>query len=330
MIRYLPSWFQRGAFCIVTLLIVFPLLAEHAAGQATPPTPVVSDTTLQVRLTTGDLYVGEVVAVDGDRVTLRTATGVQVQFERAQIASIQPARGRFVDGAFWMEDPNVTRLMFAPTGRTLPSGDGYAGVFELFFPFVSFGITDWFTISGGTPVVPEAIGRVLYLAPKARIFSGGGFDLSTGVLALFDLTATADDGSLGIVYGVGTYGTRDNAVSGGVGWGFVGDDVASRPLFMLGGELRISRRIKLVSENYLISYRDEVYDFVPPADPNVPTYPEFTHRRITRNAGLGSAGVRIIGERLSADAGLGVFVGEGEAFCCLPLVNFVYNFGAGR
>jgi hypothetical protein len=68
---------------------------------------------------------------------------------------------------------------------------------------------------------------------------------------------------------------------------------------MVGGESRISRRLKFLTENY----------FVP-----------------SEGAALLSGGVRFFGERLSADFGIGAAFGDGDNACCLPLVNFVYSF----
>ena len=44
-----------------------------------------------------------------------------------------------------------------------------------------------------------------------------------------------------------------------------------------------------------------------------------------QGAGIASAGVRFLGERLSADLGLAVPLGAGEAFV-FPVVNFVWKF----
>jgi hypothetical protein len=67
---------------------------------------------------------------------------------------------------------------------------------------------------------------------------------------------------------------------------------------MAGGEHRLGRRVKLVTENYAVN-----------------------------GGAIVSAGVRFLGDRLSAD--LGVFApltGEGT-FVLAPIVNFVWTFG---
>lgn len=286
-----------GAGVLLLLLGLFLGAPAPAAAQV-PGTIAVSDTLVQVRLADGSTLFGRVVAVEGDRIVLQTQGGARVEVERAQIRSLTRVRGRVQDGEVLQDDPHATRLFFAPTGRTLAAGEGYFGVYELFFPFVTFGVTDRLVVTGGTPVIPGAVGEFAYFGPKLLVFQGPRTHISAGVF-----TGFFDGGLAGIAYGVGTWGDTDNAFTAGAGMSFHreegGGGVADRPLIMLGGEARTGSRTKFISENY----------FVP-----------------GESFGLVSGGLRFWGERLSADAGVGLFVGE-EVECCLPLVNFVYTFG---
>ena len=74
----------------------------------------------------------------------------------------------------------------------------------------------------------------------------------------------------------------------------------NEPAFMLGAENRVSRRIKLITENYVLP--DAVGVLI-------------------------SGGLRIIGDRFSSEIGIFGGLGEGEASCCFPLINFNYTFG---
>ena len=280
-----------------------PPLAAPAPAQVAIEIPQPSDTVYEVRLGDGTVHVGQIVRRDADRLVLSTAGGVEVSVPIDRIVRIRPAEGRFVAGAYWPHDPNDSRLFFGPTGRTLDAGDGYVALYELFFPFIGYGAADWLTLAGGTMIFPDFTGEVVYLAPKARVLRTEHAEVSLGVFALFgsrDVTA----GSVGLLYGSGTFGSRDSAVTAGAAFPFaagggdtwMGDD----PLLMVGGEHRVGRGIKLISENYFI-----------PAE----------------GFGALSGGVRFVGERLSADGGLALGFGNGEFGCCLPLINFVYNFG---
>lgn len=287
------------------LLAVLPLalafaLPRSAAAQVDTVTAG-ADSLYTVHLTDGSVLYGRVTQQDADALTIETQGGATVRLRRDQIVSMQPLRGRLVNGQVWGEDPHATRLFFGPTARAIPQGEGYFGVYELFFPFVSYGVTDRFTISAGTPVFPEIIGEIFYLAPKYEVLRTPRASAAVGVLAVF---ATRElNGSAGLLYGVGTFGTPDRALTVGATVPFIASgeesDVGDQPAFMVGGEARISRRMKLLTENY----------FVP-----------------GESGALISGGVRFFGERLSADFGVGAGFGGGENACCLPLVNFVYSF----
>jgi len=283
------------------------LQALRAAPQV-PPQVQPADTLMELRLVDGSVLIGKVVEEDESRVVFETITGVRMEVPRDRIRSMVPARGQLVDGHFWPQDPNRTRLLvLSPTGRTLPRGEGYLSAFWIFFPFVGYGVTDNFTFAAGTPVIPEVIGRVIYLAPKLRLFSGPNVDVSAGVLALF-ATQELDEGSGGILYGVGTFGEQDRSFSAGIGWAYTwggGDPwISSEPLVMLGGEYRVGVRSKLLTENF----------FVP-----------------GESGAFLTGGMRLFGERLSVDFGIGAVVGfDSNGTPWFPLLNFVWNFGGGR
>jgi hypothetical protein len=230
-------------------------------------------------------------------VVFTTVGGIRVEIERSQIASLAEAEGQAVGGEFWRADPNVSRLFFTATGRSLRRGEAYFGTHLIVLPFVAVGVTDWLTIAGGAPLL---FGQVepLYLAPKIQLIDTDRVALSVGTLHVF-LSDDFDDTDVGVAYGVGTFGSRDRALTVGMGFGYAGSDFTSEPVAMIGGELRASRRVKLLTENY----------FLP-----------------GETGALLSAGVRFIGERLSADVGIGAAAGDGGG-CCLPLLNLSYAFG---
>lgn len=66
-----------------------------------------------------------------------------------------------------------------------------------------------------------------------------------GTLAVF-----FDDDLIGIACGVATAGNADHALTTRVGVFSTGDDVENEPAAMLGGELRVGRRVRLITENF--------------------------------------------------------------------------------
>ena len=238
--------------------------------------------------------VGRITEVDPQRVVITTLGGGRLEIGRTQVRAIRVAAGRFVRGEYWQEDPGGTRLFFTATGRTLARGESYIGTYVVFLPFAAVGVTDRFTITAGAPVLAGEF-EPFYLGPKLQVYRTPTAQASVGTLAFF-----FDDEMVGIAYGVGTFGNADDAFSAGIGYFYSGDEVVNDPAFMFGGETRISRRMKLISENYILP---DAVGFV------------------------WSGGTRIIGDRFNAEVGvMGVAAGD-EAFCCLPLVNFSYSFG---
>jgi len=305
--RGMPS-VRTGIRARLLALVLSVGAATGAVGQeagAVGARLQVSDTLLQLRLSNGEQYVGTIVAAEADSVTLQAASGTRIRLARAQVVAVGPARGSMRGAAFWPEDPNRTRLFFSPTGRSLRAGDGYFGVYELFIPFLAYGVTDRIILAGGSPFYLALTGEItppIYFAPKVQLVRTAGCDGSVGGLMLV-IPEDDETYTLGILYGVGTFGSSDRSVSAGLGWGYVEDEISSRPIAMIGGETRVGRYTKLMTENVFAPGEDGV---------------------------ILSGGMRFFGSRLSADAGLIGFVGSNDTECCFPLVNFVYNFGGGR
>ncbi|HST57085.1 MAG TPA: hypothetical protein VLK84_00265 [Longimicrobium sp.] len=224
---------------LAAVLLVCALARPGAAGAQVTDAAAAADTVYEIRLRDGSVLVGRIVADQGATLTVQTQAGLTVTLQREQVVSITERSGRVVDGQVWPQDPHATRLFFAPTARAIPKGDGYFGVYELFLPFVSYGVTDRFTISAGTPIIPDYIGQIFYFAPKYEFMRAPGASAAVGLLAVV-APDEALDGSAGLIYGVGTFGSPDGAVTVGATVPFVAStedsDLGNDPVFMIGAE----------------------------------------------------------------------------------------------
>lgn len=257
-----------------------------------------ADATQEITLEGGTKYLGRVLD-PADPLRFELLSGDVLEIAHARLICIRVVPGTRQEGEFWPEDPNTTRLFFGPTGRALRQGEGYFSVIEIIMPFVSVGITDRFTLSGGTPLIFTSDGpQLFWFAPKLQVIRTGSFDASVGVLGFL---VAGETESVGVLYSVATWGaTSDAAVTAGIGWGYgTSSGIHDTPAVMLGGERRLSRSAKLITENY----------FFP-----------------SEGAGLLSLGPRFFGERLTADLGLAMPVGQGAEFFVFPVVNFAWNW----
>lgn len=259
-----------------------------------------------VKTIDGSSNVGSIVQIDSVNIVLQTSV-TAMTIPVAKITEIKDIQAGLIrKGEYWFVNPNATRLFFGPTAHMLNKGEGYFSDTYLFFPQIVYGFTGNLTLGGGMSLLPGAgLGKqLLYLLPKAGGPVGHNLHLAAGALVIklpdFDDENNAEDITMvGVLYGVGTRGSRDRSFTAGLGYGFEGDKLADRPMVMLGGEYRVSRRISLVTENWMFPGLDQP---------------------------LVSAGFRFFGEGLAVDLALANVLGEDMLFPGIPFVDFVYNF----
>jgi hypothetical protein len=261
-------------------------------GIEVPPPGV----TQELRLRDGSVLYGRIEEVTEYTVVFRTLSGATTSIMKDDVASVRVLRGRVDRDRYFPPDPNATRLFFAPTARSLPRGQAYLGVYEFVMPFAQVGLTDRLSFGGGTPLIfGLGSNHPVWITPKVQAFAGDRVQAAAGLIHF----ANVDDGQFGIGYGVATIGRPDHALTVGIGWGYwrgTDSDRADTAIAMVGGEHRVSPRIKVITENYVMN-----------------------------GGGIASAGVRFIGDRLSADLGIAVALGA-DGFFAFPVVNFVWVF----
>ena len=253
---------------------------------------------IQVLITEdGSRTVGRILAVRDNAVSFETDLGILI-IPVVKIREVQtPPTSAIRKGHVWHPNPNETRLFFAPNGRTLRQGEGYFADYYILFPGMAFGLTDRLTIGGGMSLIPgiRPDEQLFYVTPKLGVVAQEHVNLAVGAL----FVRIPDEHSVGILYGVSTFGTPDASLTVGMGFGFEGGDSKERPFFMVGGEKRISSSTSLVTENWLAPGMD---------------------------APLVSYGIRFFGKRLSVDLGLLNLLNDQAIFPGVPYVDFVFKF----
>ena len=259
-----------------------------------------STTTLAIHTRDGSTFFGRVIALRGDSAVVTTGAGsLTIRLtEVVRVSEIRPEDMRA--GEYWFPNPNATRLLFAPTGRMLKKGKGYFSDYLIFFPGVAYGVTDRVTLGGGMSIIPgiDPSEQLFYLTPKVGLVSTPRLNVAAGVLLINVGLGDGDSETAGIAYSVATFGGEHASVTGGLGLGFADGELADSPAVMVGGDVRVSRRLGLVTENYYFAgLSDEA---------------------------LLSAGLRFFGEKLSVDFGLVHVTDSGTL--AIPFVGFVANF----
>lgn len=251
----------------------------------------------------GSTIIGRIIEIGENQIRFESDFGKMVisilrikEIKEVPVSSIR-------NGKYWFPNPNATRLYFAPTGRMLKQGEGYFSDYYIFFPGIAVGITDNITLGGGMSLFPGTgfDEQFFYFTPKVGLKAEGNLNFAAGalIIKLPDWGDDDDSPTVGILYGVGTWGTTDGSFTMGFGYGFVGGKLADKPMIMLGGEKRLSRRTAFVTENWILPGADQP---------------------------LISFGIRFFGEGLSVDLALINTIGEDTFFPGIPWLDFVFNF----
>jgi hypothetical protein len=147
--------------------------------------------------------------------------------------------------------------------------------------------------------------QVLYFVPKF------GYEISEkAAVSIGALYASLwDNVGAGILFATATYGEHDRSVHAGVGFGFTREsdrdfEFAKRPVFVFGGNYRVSNGVAIVGESWPIPSIDVGETIIPVA-----------------------VAVRFFGDNLAVDLGFVIekhVISEGIP---IPWLSAAYNFG---
>lgn len=249
-------------------------------------------------------YIGEILERTAEKLVIKTEKLGNLTLSLSdikRISEVSVLKGK--DGAYWFDNPQSTRYFWAPNGYNLKKGEGYYQNVWVLFNQAIYGITDNFSAGIGTiplflfgsSATPAWI-TLKYSVPvvKDKINLGGGALMGTVI---------GGGGFGGILYGISTFGSKDKNINLGLGYGFGGGEIASTPLFTVGGILRTGAKGYLITENYILMADKEIVGFM-----------MFGGRRIIKHFGL--------------DFGLAMPFGTGmDGFYAMPWLGFTVPFG---
>ncbi|MDH5719618.1 MAG: hypothetical protein OEZ13_03260 [Spirochaetia bacterium] len=258
-----------------------------------------SEQYLQIKINSGKLVKGKILEETDEYLVLLTNDRLEIKIDKTLISSRTFINKKDTLENSYIKDPNYSRLLFAPTARPLKAGDGYIYDYELFFPGVSYGITDYLGVMSGISIIPgvSLSDQLFYIAPKIGYEFDEIFSLAGGMLYAY----VFDAGHLGILYSVVTFGDYDAHFTLGIGGTFVDFKFSADPILVLGGSVRLSKNVALVSENWI--------------------HPQLELSEIPFGLAF-----RFFGENISVDLGV-ILIGEvlANGFP-VPWLSFIYNF----
>lgn len=235
----------------------------------------------------------------------------------------------------WFPNPHDSRHFFAPTAKNIQKGEGYYQNVYLVLNFFNVGVSNNVLVGGGLSLIP-GIGfenQLLFLNTKVGFEVNEKWSLGGGGI-MATIPGFENDGTtvLGLPFGVATYGTKNNNLTLGVGYGLSSDSEQQIPIAMLGGMYRISRRLSLATENWLIiaDYTDHVEQPVTYDQYGNPIFNDIEVRHHDKPLGVVTYGMRFFSEKLCVDLGFfnlfGEMWDEDNFFPGIPYLDFVVRF----
>lgn len=138
------------------------------------------------------------------------------------------------------------------------------------------GITDNFSIGVGLVPLFLFAGTFspVWITPKISI-PVSSEEVQFGVGALLGIVLVEENTGFGILYGISTFGSKDNNVSIGLGYGYAGGEWANSPMININAMFRTGARGYFITENYFIQ-----------AGETIVTILSFGGRQIIKSSGL--------------------------------------------
>lgn len=252
----------------------------------------------------GNQYAGTIVEQNDEQVRLQTEALGIITIPRSTIKKMYEIdSSRVRNGKVWTSNPYTTRYFFGPSGFTLKKGEGYYQNVWIFFNNINYGVSDNFSLGAG--LIPgfffEAENTPVWITGRLGIPMGNkNSKVRLGVGTNLYTIAGEADGSIGLLYGALSYGSRDSNFTISVGTGYWEDGFIDGGYASFSGLVRVSRRTYLMTELYSI-FADS--DF---------------------GVGFALFGAKIVGRRMAVDLGL---MAPPEAEILIPLVGISLGIG---
>lgn len=261
-------------------------------------------TIVKIETMDGNEFLGTIISQDNTTIILKTEKLGELSIRKSDIKSQELVDVQQIkDGKLWFANPQSTRYFWSPNGYGLKKGEGYYQNIWVLWNQFSYGVSDNFSLGagvvplflfGGGPTPIFATAKFSIPIKKNKINLGGG--------AIAGTILGEENTSFGILYGLSTFGSPDNNVTIGLGYGFAGGEIASTPIVNINGMFRVTSKGYFITENYFISGGGE-------------------------SIMLMMLGGRWIIKEAAFDYGFVIPVGDIGTFIAIPWLGFTIPFG---
>jgi hypothetical protein len=275
----------------------------------------------------GTTIIGTFVKDEKGNIYINDLEGKETYIPRVMVAQIHEVTDDNIkNGEYWFPNLHDSRYFFSPSAFGLEKGEGYFGHSYWMLWQAQYGITDNFSIGGGTTLlgIPSTLNAKYSFNIKDDINAAAGW---FWVGDLFGWVSDPGERTfLNMPYAVITKGSKENNITLGVAYNFASlddednDEIDSKERLVLnaGGTFRIGRRFAFVFEAWLLDpmmMSHNAPDFQIMGGPGIRYF-----RKINRVTAKNGAGAKTWDFQLMHFPGMG----DGEG------ANFIPMFGASQ
>jgi hypothetical protein len=305
---------NAGRFFI--LLVSFMLLLNAIEQNAIAQKPITGEIskTYQVTLNDGSVISGKLMSITDREVIISSSSMGEINIQKENIKTmVQVLDINEKKSGVWFDNPNPSKYLLGNSAIPLEKHTGYYQNAWIFVNSFSYAFTKNFSLAGGFEIASLLAGGdgpyAFYINPKASFKIARNFYAGGNILYANTIKTVEDFGGLATLNAFATYGNKNNNITGAVGFGWADGTFSPRPVMIISGMVRASKRIAFVSENWLVPQTDDI---------NTDTY---------TYTGMFSYGIRFLGEKTSIDL---AFLNNpdiaSEIIIGIPWLDFVINF----
>jgi len=300
---------KKSSFLLLSLLLI--IASIKVSGQKVSISgPIDSTNIYSVELKDGSTHIGNIISKDSAILIMKTPSIPRMEIPVDNVVSIEELNKTDYDySTYRFPNPHATKYLISPSAFMLKQGEGYYQNTLVFLNSFNVGILNNFSFGGGIEFISTfaTLGNgnldpIFFLTPKVGFKVTDKFHAGGGILYVSIPSIDSEPRTgLGITYGMATYGTVDDNLTGSIGWGFIEGDFSGSPVISVSGMTRIAKHAALITENWLI-----------------PTEGYY---------GIFSYGIRFFGDNTSVDL---AFINNSDIaeslFVGIPFVDFVVKF----
>lgn len=226
---------------------------------------------------------GTLLNEDDNKIVIQSDQLGLITFQKSEIKNIVRLNEKG-----WSPNPHPTKYFLGQSAFSLKKGDGYYQNIMAVFNSVQYGFNDrlsggigveLITLTAGNPILYANLKYAMPIADKFRMAVSGNY------------ITLVDEGSIGFMSGLATYGNMEHNLTVGAGYGIAGGELSSDAVITVNGMTRIAKRFSLITENYILPGNGEA---------------------------VNTFGIRLINKKNTMD----FLLLEGR----FPLVDFVFKF----